>query len=394
MKSKFWFSAVFVLGLSACGKNSSPAARGVGSEPLTGSLSENLENNFQSKYLDPCETADQKIKRKITADLDARAAAIEALPKSKFESKNWKVVSLGKTFVREKTNTSHPKAEWDSDDSENWAAIIAAYRTISDQPTDQNWIWLNGAVKSILMDDRNRLVYHANYNLDKDAGPVAEKMSETIAKCNVEPGCELPAFSEAESQLLQGNPIFQEKMTAVTRAKSLRQKKIAMRAFNAQVEEDLGQYRFTANSGVQRTSANEFVLPLDAGFFSDAQAQLAGYIESIWNKPNLALKIKWVDSDQTTELYKLFFEPGEGARSYVRRSNLSVHLYPYVRSTSIAHEIGHVLGLTDHYYTIWSPKKCGYLVQSLPTDLMSESTTGSVIEDEWKEIEAAYPVQP
>ena len=153
------------------------------------------------------------------------------------------------------------------------------------------------------------------------------------------------------------------------------------------------KYSFKSNRSVKRASANELTLPLDGTAFSEALDQLAGYIESVWKKPTLSLKVKWIQPQAVEGAFRFILEQGAGGRSYVLFSEFAVHLFPYVRSLSIAHEIGHVLGFKDHYYSVWSREKCGYINQSLETDLMSDSSVGSVSDQEWNDLEDAYPVK-
>jgi hypothetical protein len=40
---------------------------------------------------------------------------------------------------------------------------------------------------------------------------------------------------------------------------------------------------------------------------------------------------------------------------------------------------------------VWHPERCGYTEQSMPSDLMADSTSGAVTSDEWKVLDAQYP---
>ena len=86
-------------------------------------------------------------------------------------------------------------------------------------------------------------------------------------------------------------------------------------------------------------------------------------------------------------------EPGFDGRSFVTWKDSKVVLYSDVREKSIAHEFGHVLGLTDHYYSVWRPSRCEYTLQVLDTDIMSNPTTGEVTDVDWASVNEMYPVK-
>jgi hypothetical protein len=104
------------------------------------------------------------------------------------------------------------------------------------------------------------------------------------------------------------------------------------------------------------------------------------------------VKISWISSAAPeSKPFKLILEPGPGGGSFVSYGKTEVHLFNAVRAPSIAHEIGHVLGHPDHFYTVWHPEICQYVVQTMQEDIMSDASNGSVTPAEWKDMDLAYP---
>jgi hypothetical protein len=68
----------------------------------------------------------------------------------------------------------------------------------------------------------------------------------------------------------------------------------------------------------------------------------------------------------------------------------TVTLEPDVTEKSIAHEIGHVLGFSDRYYTTYDAMTCRYSTVKDDADIMSQSSTGEVTDAEWAVLKAKY----
>lgn len=383
--------ALFSLSVAACGKSAPNSEPGVEKAPLSGTATQNVSDLQAGRYGDPCEVSYHKAQQEIAAALDAHAKEIAAVSPDSYESKTWKVVPMGKTFARERKTVPSPRAGWQTDESESWAVIYKEYLEIKDHSTPQDWAWLDMSVKSILSDDQDRVVYHSNYTLGKDEAPLLRQVALAVSKCLADLSCGTPMLSEDEGKFIRGNSFYADKMNAVDWARSLNTKRSAISELDRQLERDLASNNFRSNLSVRRESVNRLVVPLDGSAFGDALDQIAGYIESMWKKSELALKVQWTQPTQYPGEFRLFLNEGAGGRSFVSFDERTVHLYPYVRSRSIAHEIGHVLGFKDHYYTVWSPEKCGYVIQDTDEDIMSQPTTGSVTSEEWKELEDAYP---
>lgn len=156
----------------------------------------------------------------------------------------------------------------------------------------------------------------------------------------------------------------------------------------ALLKRDLQYYQFGKNPKVF-IYANQLILPLDAGPFESSKEQLVKYIEPYWKSDYLKLKVQWV-SNPSLDVFKFILNPQIGDRFHVDKDNRSIHLFPGGRITGIAHEIGHVLGFPDHYYTTWNTEKCEYQFQINNEDIMSNDIDGRVLPEEWSELARQY----
>ena len=334
------------------------------------SLTHELNGIFESKYREPCDERFKPFQLAVAAALDLRAKEIDGLALNSYETKNWRVIRLGDAFVRERKNVPHPKSGWQKD-KESWESLEKRYNKIKDQPTNQAWVDLSSDVRSILVDDEDRLIYHVDVYLKKENLAFLQEIEEILSRCLESSNCGPNLFSGRELKVLQNNPFY---------AKNFETKNFEALLYGVRM--DLWDKNFRMNQQVRRVSETEIVVPLDAGAFRGMENQIAEYIES-GSSPRLSVKIKWVDSTQEGG-YRFVLDEGPGGRSFVARED-------YVRSRAIAHEIGHVLGFRDYYYTTWFPNKCTYVSLNSESDLMSSSGTGSVTQEEWDELNRAYP---
>lgn len=141
------------------------------------------------------------------------------------------------------------------------------------------------------------------------------------------------------------------------------------------------------NDGVQRDGETIHVR-LDPGPFAGSEEALRAIIEPVWTNDTHRLVIDFVSGDPRA--FRIVLDGPSGGRSLVRWSDKTVHLYPDVRERSIAHEIGHVLGFVDHYETVFDAKSCTYTETADPSDLMADPSRGSVNDEEWSALDAAY----
>lgn len=371
-------------------KNGDSSNVGVERNAIVGTFAANVENMQNGGFRDLCELKFNEAQLEIAKALDLRRAEIESISSQSFENDKWKVVRLGPTFALEPKFVPNPKQEWHIIRID-WRSIIDDYNEIKTQPINDGWVKLSQSVMSILRDDLDRAVDGENFFLDKDSGRTLETLSQKLDTCLANENCDRITLESAQRDFLLKNPLFSGLLLASEKEAPANALRSTLRYLNVKIQGAANRYRMRFNPGITRSAQDELTLPLIAGVFNEAKDQLANYIFGVWNSPNLKLKISWIESDPLAYAFRIVFDLGPAGRSYVTWDSQSVHLMPYVRSRTIAHEIGHVLGFRDHYYTVWNPQKCEYQRQMNDQDVMSNSSLGSATVEEWQQIEANYP---
>lgn len=148
-------------------------------------------------------------------------------------------------------------------------------------------------------------------------------------------------------------------------------------------------HAFRPSMAVRRKGKKAFVVRLDAGDFSGAEKKLEKIFSSSWSSPEGRVEVEWVRNDPAA--YRLRADFGS-SRSYVNHGNKSLVIANFAFTRTVAHELGHVLGFADHYYSVWNDRNCYYTQKSRLGDLMSNSEKGVVTATHWKILEKAYPL--
>jgi len=355
--------------------------------PPTGDLARNARELLADPDIESCDKVAAPMMRELTSVLDSKVTEISEFASTLPASKNYKMVPFGNSFLKEPIKPSEAKDEW-TVDSESWTGAYAFYQEIKNEPMNRSWLQLNATVRSILLEDQDRILDGLNLELHHDAGEKIESLKARVDACISDSRCKQPAFTTDDEIFIDSNSFYSFMANRLKKNQDL----TSLKKFQKRLEVDQVRFSFRFNETIkisQEGSKTIINLPYDGSEFSQEQKdQMAGYIQSMWSSAELGVKIQWQDS--VTGLFKIFFDlknPGE--RSYVMFHKKEVHLFPFTRTRSIAHETGHVLGFLDHYYTIWDPSNCVYNTESNESDVMSDSN-GSVTSDEWKDLKKNY----
>jgi hypothetical protein len=176
----------------------------------------------------------------------------------------------------------------------------------------------------------------------------------------------------------------------------LRKRRALIVKFDQQLENDSVFHLNEINRTVMQTqdaNGNHILeLPLDGSAFSDTdRTTLKGFIEDVWKTGTNQVEVSWKNSSDDSDLFKIFFSPNLSSVTFTQFQQRQVHLFDYNNNRTVAHEMGHVMGLDDHYYTLWNPDTCEYTTQINNDDLMSNQISGQVTTDEWSQLFDKYP---
>lgn len=149
---------------------------------------------------------------------------------------------------------------------------------------------------------------------------------------------------------------------------------------------------FQPGKSVKRVGAKAFEIQLDPGEFEGHEAKLEKVIEDEWNSEGYSVRVRWAKSSEAAPLFR-FRLLKSSERSFVNRRSKTIEIANLAWTKTVAHEVGHILGFADHYFSVWNEKGCYYTQESRLSDIMSDSQRGRVTRRHWQILDQAYPWQ-
>ncbi|RYZ98747.1 MAG: hypothetical protein EOP11_20275 [Proteobacteria bacterium] len=352
-------------------------------------------------YREPCDDKYGPLRLEIAAALDARADAIAAFNRQPLPASGaveaqpapeYRAVKLGPTYVMVKSSGFVASKESWVTATNGWADIAKFYAAMKSDPVNENWDGLNGWVRGVLVDDTERVKNGKIFALDETTGGAIEALRPSVEACWKDSACAAIALTAAQRALLASQGYYAQLFSRIEAASNPAERRARIAEFGLRLREDYGTYAFVKSPHVRATGPGQYEVAIDAGPFAEAAEETRAYIESVWRAPGRQVKVVFKSRAEHPDLFSLKLEKGAGGRSFVDYGAKEVVLFPGVRATAIAHEVGHVLGFPDVYFTIWDGEACVYGTRKNKQDLMSDPNSGAVLDAHWQKLAEKYPL--
>lgn len=372
-----------------------------------GELTSLYEYLNTSPYALNCDQRQRDIRLEVARALDERANAIAAYEppkpqtdaelrkasaeeekrKKAFEALKPEYIKAGPAYFIKFHNP--PKlSDWESA-YYGWPYVIELYEIIKSTAVDaqfgQYWQALNYWVRATAPDDARRLAYGFSMALSRKSGSVFKHAITAIENCLKTARCTRPDFNHGSLNLVYSHPAHKEL------AKSARWQDL-----NALLKLEYDRsFGFIKNEGISRRDRGSLILPMNIGAFAGAEAVFEQILREFWSSPDLSIEIDWINHSLSDLIsYTLKHYPKSSDRSYVSREEHTVNLTSTAKNVSVvAHELGHVLGFPDRYFTSFNPSTCLYIQEQNQADLMSNSEFGpAALAEDLKTLDEMYPL--
>jgi len=383
--------------LSACG-GSSPTTTNdarinqVPKEEVTlpGSLYEAVLEINKSEYAEPCDLALADVKQNLVKTLENHLNSEKTTGESPTPTSlppGAKLIPFQGSVLQDLPKAEPQNRGWETG-SISWSGVNNYYETNKGNPPANFWSRLNGDIRSLLLEDRSRVINGTNAAFDHQNIEYLNSITGRIRSCVENKTCVDPGFNESELLALKSIPKYQFFQQALRSSTDRNYQRKVLDRFLERANRDLADHQLEINPLIKikkNGTISELTLAMDPGTLNEEEKNLVEtVIESIWSKSDAKVILEWRSRSTLADLFKILFhgdEPGERPR--VKFRDKTLNLYPGSRTRSIAHEFGHVLGFEDHYYTTWNPNYCIYVTEFNDADLMSNSMSGDVTAEEW-----------
>ncbi len=382
----FFLTAMLMVGLSSCGSND-----GGRSEParpqFQGDLVEKANSLYSAKNEAWFYTCDFSQKDKVFLLAAAVEANRENIVKIKAEliskSPNVKVITLnGFDFIDLVIKTVQPDV-WQKS-TYSWAAVYAQYLEIKNDPMSPFWLEINAQVRSLILEDSFRIESLSHPSVRRQSENEILSAFAEIEKCYLDSSCISLNFSPNALSWLKEGPAHRRILSRMNLNDTVENKRADIGFLFADIGWAARRFRVVKNSSV-KVDGNTLVVPLDVSILAADSENFIKTIEAAWS--GLGLTVKVVNS---WDGYTVKIDSTPGERAFVSYDRKLMQLYSPARLTTVNHEFGHVLGLPDTYYTSFNEINCEYIDESNDADIMSTSSTGSVLPSHVQKLKDTY----
>lgn len=378
--------------LASCAKNNenAPTATARSEHPiLEGSLASNAATLLSGKYRSACDDTVESQRQEILQALHARESEIIDFQIKNTNSPSYRTFPFGPTYARELTTPAAAAIGW-QEDTESWPALHELYLSIKDEPINRRWVNLNARARGTLVDDIDRIVKGFNYQLDKESDPKLEALWAELISCQNISSCNEPALSPDSRAFVESQLKYKQLFSELSRASGAEEKREWLGTVIAWIKIDVDAIKFRKNPLVKKLDSEHYVLPLDLGPFSEANELFQSFFDRYWTVNGKSVKLEATGASALPDLFRVLLGTDHGGRSSVNGAKKTVTLNPGLFTPTVAHELGHVMGFRDKYYSVWIPENCAWKSQYNDEDLMSNSATGRVLDLHWAKLAEQY----
>lgn len=395
---KLYFSA-FILALSlnllsACSKSKDSGSR---EKEYRGNLVELLDQfydaNTENNLSTFCDVKLKNAKYAIARDLEKYKEKIQAYNRNKNKNSNTeKLVQIG-NFPLSYSEPENIPSAWIKESAPSWYDLVGYHRALIDGgAVDANWSYLNKQVRSIIDDDKWRILNWGNNSIEHSDEAQLRELLQTVETCTKDESCNLNNLNPTLLKWANTKFFYPYHFERIKSAKDKESLQAAKEKFLNRIKDDIFssfEYDYVPNHQKDKATKT-LTLRIDFSAFSPDQRKLSEYIEKAWSVFGFNLKI------ENEQLNPFSFFNVDISPKYVRASvrfNKHEHVMKISENVSIntlIHETGHAIGLEDKYYTLWNEDMCQYSTQFNSADIMSNSSTGRVLQENINRITEKY----
>lgn len=347
------------------------------------------ENNL-STY---CDIKLKNAKYAIARDLEKYKDRIQRYNQSKnLQTNPGSLVHIG-TFSFAYTPPTNIPSKWIKENLPSWYDLVGYHRALSEGGgSDENWSYLNKQVRSLIFDDKSRILNWVNFSFEHSDEKKLKSLHKVMTDCISDVTCSLKNFDPNIEKWALTKSFYTYHINKIKSAQDKETLSKAKDNFLRRINDDIQttfDYGFTPKNQADK-STKTLIVRIDFSVFAPRQRKLANIIEKAWSVFGFNLKIETEILEPFT-FFNLDISPNHTRASVKFGDTYNVmKISENVSLNTIIHEIGHVIGLEDRYYTLWNEDSCQYTSQYNKADIMSDSDAGRVLPENINRIIEKY----
>jgi hypothetical protein len=361
----------------------------------------------RSFLIDECDTANAETKLRIARFIDINLGGVTQamgdLSDAPATPTPGAARTIGPVKVRARVAIESGAPTWRRDSSDTWSELdtyrerVEAFIAAKDFASAKSYLqYLDYNLRAKVPDEKRRRIFGANYELRDDNLADFQSLKRSVDTCVGDPKC-LPIdlqkrLSAGPLRILNETKLYKALSKWVLEAEDTVQSRKRLETLKLWVDNDVNFVSPRRTVAVKRLSAGNFEVALHAGALAGIESQVADFIAEIWSPLGRQIRVRWAENLESVDSlvpFQFDLVKSQG-RGYVSYSEKKIVLPQVIQYATLHHELGHVLGLPDGYYTTFDSKTCTYTQHSRAKDLMSSSSSGGVLDEHWSALEALY----
>ncbi len=300
-----------------------------------------------------------------------------------------KLFRLGGFQFYENTHQKSSKNEW-LQSTYGWNDIYEIFQKVRNSKSDLDWIRINAAARSLILDDGSRILRWNHPGLRSHEGSRVQRIFSILDKCAKTTTCTSLDFKVSDSSWLRDGLPYSKALDFINNEEeSVEKRRKLILLMQKLLERDNYRYSIYKTPSLSLKN-NELLVPMNLKIFGVDKDKVAQLLQDKWSQHGLKVQIL---HSEKADVFEVFVKNTPGQRPYVLRNENKMVLFEPEGIDSLFHEFGHVLGLPDGYYTSFNTKNCKYTNEINSGDIMSMSETGQVLPSHIEQIKNAYGIQ-
>ncbi len=346
------------------------------------------EMNSESFY--ECDSNQISTILKLAKTIEDKREKIIELNKKRISDldSNIRQYKIGPHEFYDPTSTEEFEDKW-YEERHSWKDVNEIYEKIAADSESDQWVSLNGYVRSLIVEDSRRIEGSFHHNIQRQLKTTVLNTYNIIKKCHDDSTCTLPAFTEETLSWLNSDVYYKLIYKRLqSDAIEFNKKRKWINWLRGRLDSSIKRFYLFEKNGSITVDSNKVILPLNLDIFAVGINQIKQLIEDSWSKFGISIQV--APTSNADEIFRISISNMPNERVFVSFEEKLVQLYSPTRSRTLIHEMGHVLGLSERYYTWFNPDTCEYIYEANDADIMSTSTTGKVLPSHIEEIKKAY----